>query len=102
MIDNKIAKDFVFLVANLFGLKKDEVQYEIQDDWKFILVSFELPAGMEIPQLNNNLKLVQYQADKYIPTRESEYSWMINVMRHGAVFESIFGGNLSSPHSGEI
>lgn len=102
MFSDEIARKFTVELSNALGLDPGLVEFEIQDDWQFLLVMIQVPAFMEQHALMRLLKRAQDTASENLPSRERDYSWMINAMRDRAVVESVFGGNRSSKRSGEL
>jgi hypothetical protein len=79
--------------------KKEAISFEIQDDFKFLLISIsidELPENEPLSTFKNVSRLLNH----FIPGRRGDYSWMVNFTRKGKVVDSYFGGDLDSPNSG--
>jgi hypothetical protein len=79
--------------------KKESISFEIQDDYKFLLISISIDDFPEDESLSS-LKNVGHLLNRFIPGRRGDYSWMVNFTKKGKVFNSYFGGDLDNPNSG--
>lgn len=100
MINDELANTLVGLLRDSLDIPAECFRYEIQDDWKFLLVSISFDPMVMKPEIQEKLLLAQRLADGVIPSLHGEYTWMINAMQGSVVVESIFGGNTNSPSSG--
>lgn len=100
MIDDKIANTILALLVDIFGMPAERFNYEIQDDWCFLLVLVEFEPATAKSEIQSRLLLAQRIMNKKIPDRHGAYSWMVNAMQEGVVVESVFGGDATSPSSG--
>lgn len=78
--------------------KVDRISYEIQDDFKFLLLSIAVDDldSLSAEEYRSAAQLI----DKLMPRRMGEYSWMINFLSEGKIIDSYFGGDANSPDSG--
>ncbi|WCM91430.1 hypothetical protein M5C99_13540 [Acidovorax sp. NCPPB 2350] len=102
MIDDKLANTLIGLLKASFGMPTESFRYEIQDDWKLLLVSIVFDPMVKKSEIQRELILAQELASGIIPSRHGDYTWMINAVQEGVVVESIFGGDSASPSSGML
>ncbi|MRD49445.1 hypothetical protein GHT07_19405 [Caenimonas koreensis DSM 17982] len=102
MISNELAIRFIDKLSKAAALDRQSIQYEIQEEWRFLLVLVHVSSATDTLTLRRILESAQQIAQDLLPFRDKEYSWMVNVLQDGAVVDSVFGGNRSSPRSGEI
>jgi hypothetical protein len=102
MIDKKTAHIFVKKLATLNLLNIEFIRYEIQDHWPYFFVCIDLPPHINDSKAKEILISAQELAKVDLPWCATEYFWMISLYRHNTVVNSVFGGDLSSPNSGEI
>lgn len=74
------------------------ISFEIQDDFQCLLISIAIDelAGIE----SSTFKRVGMLLNGMLPSRYSDYSWMVNFKRADKNIDSYFGGNSDSPNSG--
>lgn len=101
-ISDELANKFVTALKAGASLSIQKVTFEIQDEWRFLLVLVEVLPETTDGELRDFLELAQQLAERMIPHRYGDYSWMVNVIVAEKVKESVFGGDLDSPHSGLI
>lgn len=98
-----ITTDLINSVVNIIRSEiKDEavsIDYEIQDDYQFLLLSIKLTDNVD-KSIGKKYKKMINDINSMMPTRENDYSWMINFLKNNEVIDSYFGGDLSSPDSG--
>jgi hypothetical protein len=103
MNNSFITEELVSQIQRLLEMetcfKKESISYEIQDDYKHLLISIcvdELPET----EPSSIFKRVGGLINPLIPGRKGEYSWMVVFKRNGKVIDSYFGGDLDCPESG--
>jgi hypothetical protein len=79
--------------------KKASISYEIQEDYKHLLISISIDDLSE-NEPPSTFKRVGTLINPLIPGRQGDYSWMVVFTRHGKVVDSYFGGDLDCPNSG--
>ena len=77
----------------------DMIAYEIQDDYKHLLIS------IVIDDLSENtsgltFKPVAQLINDLMPSRRGHYTWMVVFKKNDKVVDSYFGGDLDHPNSG--
>ena len=78
---------------------KEKISYELQDDFRHLLLSISVDDFSEL-ELLGTFKKVGALLNSLIPKRIGEYSWMVVFTRKGKVVDSYFGGDLNCPNSG--
>jgi hypothetical protein len=101
-ISENVAQEFVNALLASPVLEDPSISFELQDDWQFLLVVVKVSALESRDQIVSFLKKAQETAEKGLPWRRGDYSWMVNVIKDGMVVESVFGGDLNSPSSGRL
>ena len=101
-ISENMAQEFVNALLASTVLEDLSISFELQDDWQFLLVVVKVSALESRDQIVTFLKKAQDIAEKSLPWRRGDYSWMVNVVKDGVVVESVFGGDLNSPNSGRL
>ena len=103
MNNSIITQEFVSKVLRLLEdktcFKKDSISFEIQEDFKFLLISISIDEFPENEPLST-FKNVGHLLNNFIPGRSGNYTWMVNFTRGDKVVNSYFGGDLDSPNSG--
>ncbi|MFL6706736.1 MAG: hypothetical protein ACJ8HI_00855 [Massilia sp.] len=79
--------------------KKELISTEIQDDFRFLLISIAIDEFPE-SEPSSTFKRAGLLLNEVMPSRSNDDSWMIAFTRAGKVVDSYFGGNLASPNSG--
>lgn len=103
MDDPVITAELVSQVLRLLEtetcFERKSVFYEIQDDYKHLLISISID---ELPEREppSTFKRVGGLLNPLIPGRRGEYSWMVVFTKNGKVVDSYFGGDLDCPNSG--
>ncbi|MDD5410679.1 MAG: hypothetical protein PHF31_04580 [Methylobacter sp.] len=103
MVNSVITEAMVSQILHLLEaetcFKKESVSYEIQDDYKHLLISISID---ELPEIepSSTFKRVGGLINPLIPGRRGDYSWMVVFTRNGKVVDSYFGGDLDCPNSG--
>lgn len=98
LVDDGIAENCILGIIKNSPLKREVLSYEIQDDFNFVLISVVTDGVSDVSPLDR--KRIANLVDGIVPKRNGEYSWMINFILKGAIFDSYFGGDLMSPDSG--
>ena len=98
LIDDEIAEICIGKITENSPFKKEVISYEIQDDFQFVLLSVVTDGVSDVSPLDS--KRIAALVDGIVPKRNGEYSWMVNFLLKGAIFDSYFGGDLMSPDSG--
>jgi hypothetical protein len=99
LITARIVNQILQLLEAKTFFKKESISFEIQDDYKHLLIAIsidELPENIP-PSV---FKAVGDLINPLVPGRPRDYSWMVVFKRKGKVVDSYFGGNLDSPNSG--
>ena len=99
IITQEFVSKVLYLLEDKTYFKKDSISFEIQDDFKFLLISIsidELPENEPLSIFKN----VGHLLNNFIPARSGNYTWMVNFTREAKVVDSYFGGDLDSPNSG--
>jgi hypothetical protein len=78
--------------------KADRISYEIQDDFRFLLLSIAVDNLDELDRVE--CRSAAQLIDKLMPKRIGEYSWMTNFLTEGKIIDSYFGGDADLPDSG--
>lgn len=98
LVDDEIAEICIAEITENSPFKKEALSYEIQDDFNFVLISVVVDGVSDVSPLDR--KRIANLVDGIVPKRNGEYSWMINFILKGTIFDSYFGGDLMSPDSG--
>lgn len=98
MVNDEVAENCISKIMSGSPFERDRFSYEIQDDFNFVLISVVTDGVGDFSPLDR--KKIASLVDGVVPKRNGEYSWMINFILNGSVFDSYFGGDLMSPDSG--
>lgn len=77
---------------------RHDLRFEFQDDFQFLLVS--IPYEPVSTFTSEERKQLGQEIDRLMPSREGEFTWMINFVQDGKVIDSYFGGDSLSPELG--
>jgi hypothetical protein len=99
-ITEHVADHFITALAAATELNPADCSYEIQDEWSFLLVTISLSTAMSKKEQTNILKTAARLAEKHLPWRKRDYSWMVNLKMEGVVVDSVFGGDSYCSNSG--
>jgi hypothetical protein len=99
IITENIVGQVLHLLEAETYFKKELISYEIQDDYKHLLISISVD---ELPETEppSTFKRIGDLINSLIPGRRGDYSWMVVFTRNGQVIDSYFGGDLDCPNSG--
>lgn len=100
MIDNEVAESFIRRLSGLLCLPIKEIEFEVQDDWGFLLITVMVEGAVSLNCIRKELISAQTAANEDLPTRIGEITWMINAKQNGVIVESVFGGDSASPSLG--
>lgn len=98
LINNSVVDDCISVLVKNSPYELARISYEIQDDFNFLLISVVTDGVADVSPLDR--KRLAKLVDEIAPKRAGEYSWMINFLLNGVIFDSYFGGDLLSPDSG--
>ncbi|MFJ2988661.1 hypothetical protein ACIPF8_12400 [Collimonas sp. NPDC087041] len=99
IITQSFVNEVLRLLQNETCFKEESISFEIQDDYKFLLISISTDDFPEDESLSS-FKNVGHLLHRFIPGRRGDYSWMVNFTKKGKVVNSYFGGDLDNPNSG--
>ncbi|MHA6832893.1 hypothetical protein [Ralstonia pseudosolanacearum] len=97
-VNDRVAENCISAIVKNSPFKRGVICYEIQDDFNFVLISVVTDGVSDVSPLDR--KRIAKLVDDVVPKRDGEYSWMINFILSGSIFDSYFGGDLMSPDSG--
>ncbi|WP_162898944.1 hypothetical protein [Ralstonia solanacearum] len=97
-VNDQVAENCISVITKNSPFERGALSYEIQDDFNFVLISVATDGVSDVSPLDR--KRIARLVDDMVPKREGEYSWMINFILNGSIFDSYFGGDLMSPDSG--
>lgn len=99
LISNELIEKARTIVLSEIDIPSNALRFEVQDDFQFLLISIDLESCAPHIQ-SSNFKSLAHKLASFMPTREGEYSWMLNIARYRKVVDSYFGGDSLSPGSG--
>lgn len=99
VITSEMVNQILRLLEAETCFKKESISYEIQDDYKHLLISISIDELSE-NEPPSTFKRVGDLLNPLIPGRRGDYSWMVVFTRSGKVVDSYFGGDLDFPNSG--
>jgi hypothetical protein len=92
VIDETTASDVRSAIRLAFGSLFQEIESEIQDGGRFMLISLDaadLLSEQDMEEVRRGLLGIM---DRRIPPRAEEYSWMVNIENKGRLVDSVSGG----------
>jgi hypothetical protein len=99
IITNNLVEKVMLRLETETGFRKEDISYEIQDDFQFLLISISVDDFVGADRVST-FKRVSHLLNQLIPGRKGDYSWMVNFTSDGKIIDSYFGGDLDSPESG--
>ena len=99
LITNKLIEKVRSTVLASISIPIDALRFEVQDDFQFLLISIDLELCAEDIQASD-FRSLALKFSKFMPTRDGEYSWMLNIVRDKKVVDSYFGGDALNLDSG--
>ena len=97
-VSDEVAEICISAISESSPFERRTLSYEIQNDFNFILISAVTDGVGNVSPLDR--KRIASLVDGIVPKRSGEYSWMINFILDGVIFDSYFGGDVMSPDSG--
>lgn len=99
VITDEMTKQVLHLLEAETGFKNEAISYELQDDYKHLLISISID---DLPESEppSTFRRVGGLVNSLIPGRRGDNSWMVVFTRNGKVVDSYFGGDLDCPNSG--
>jgi len=97
-VNDEVAGNCISAIEDSSPFARRVLSYEIQDDFNFVLISVVTDGVSDVSPLDR--KRIASLVDGIVPKRSGAYSWMINFILNGSIFDSYFGGDLTSPDSG--
>ena len=97
-VNDAIAGSCISAITDNSPFDRRSLSYEIQDDFNFVLISIVTDGVSDVSPLDR--KRIANLVNGIVQKRNGEYSWMVNFLLKGAIFDSYFGGDLISPGSG--
>jgi hypothetical protein len=91
-IDEEFADAVRARLENLLRREVRAARTEIQDNGYFLLVSAEIAEGTANVAARDVLERGAQLLRQEMPSRENDYSWLLNITRHGQVIEAMPGG----------
>ncbi|MGZ4853010.1 MAG: hypothetical protein ACXV3D_07485 [Halobacteriota archaeon] len=91
-----ITEDFAdSLVSKIEATLRPQIRaarIEIQDGGLFLLVSAELSEGVQDDQVASLIDCGAKLLRREMPIRDGDYSWLLNLTRHGEIVKALPGG----------
>jgi hypothetical protein len=98
-ITNDLVEKIRSTVLESISIPTNALRFEVQDDFRFLLISIDLELCAEHIRASD-FRSLAIKLSNFIPTRDGEYSWMLNIARDKKVVDSYFGGDALNPGSG--
>lgn len=99
VITDELAEKIKCDLMEAYGIENENITYEIQDNFRFILFSINIRSASAFMKNNVFYREVVKLLDKIVPTRKGDYSWMVNFIKDGEIIDSYFGGDSDFPDS---
>ncbi len=97
-ISQELVQAVASLVVEALPSTKDALMLELQDDFRFLLISVE--CGMRLKPMEDERRELGKAIDRLMPARDGELTWMLNFTINGKVEDSYFGGDSNLPEIG--
>jgi hypothetical protein len=69
-----------------------KINYEVQDDFSFLLIMIEVPRYTDEDIIQRICDLLRSTIGSKVPPKEHGYSWMGNIYIDGKLVESVVSG----------
>lgn len=99
LITTELIEKVQSAVLSAIGIPSNALRFEVQDNFQFLLISIDLELCAEDIQ-SSDFRSLALDLSNFIPSRDGEYSWMLNIARDKRVVDSYFGGDVLNPESG--
>ncbi len=99
IITDELVKKLILLLETEADFKKEDISYEVQDDFQFLLISISVDDSLGVNRLPL-FKRVARLLNQLVPSRSGDYSWMVNFKCDGKILDSYFGGDSNCPDAG--
>jgi hypothetical protein len=91
-VTESLARDLEDFVKANFGSVVTGVSAEIQDGFRFVLVSLTVDSETAIGDALRAHEIIAAETGRRVPGRPDEYSWMVNIKSAGDIFRTAMGG----------